>query len=98
MAADVLEREGNEVFFPKVVSGNPRNGHTDTPLFPGYLFIRCDPDTEGWPSFHSYHRVLGWLNFGGEVPSLPDDAVADLRERAASTNEVGGMWNRFRRR
>lgn len=96
IAANFLEREGHEVFLPKVMSAQPRHGHIDTPLFPGYLFIRCDPDTEGWPSFHSYHRVMGWLNFGGDVPSLPDNVVEDLKELANSTNEMGGMWNQFR--
>lgn len=96
LAAGELGREGFEVFFPRVIVAHPRLGHTDTPLFPGYLFLRCDPDADGWPVFRPAHRVLGWVRFGGEVPSLPEEFVGDLNRRLESANGGEGLWRRFR--
>ena len=96
LAAKELNRDGIEVFFPRIKTNQPRNGHYDTPLFPGYLFLRCIPDDESWPTFGPRHRILGWLKFGGEFPWLPNEEVNDLQERAASINHQGGVWRRFR--
>lgn len=95
LAADELERDGHEVFFPRVRAPRPRLGHTDMPLFPGYLFLRCDPESEGWPSFRRAHRIAGWVGFAGEVPSLPDEVVAELMERWDTINRQGGFLKRF---
>ena len=96
IAAGELARDGHEVYLPSVQGPHPRTGHTDAPLFPGYLFIRCDPHSDGWPVFRGIHRVFGWLKLGGEVPALPDDFVASLRGRIEGMNSEGGLWRRFR--
>jgi transcriptional antiterminator RfaH len=96
MAAGELGRDGFEIFFPRVLSPQPRLGHADTPLFPGYLFLRCDSEGEGWPSLRLGHRVSGWVSFGGIVPSIPDELVAELMGRVDSINATNGLWRRFR--
>lgn len=94
LAANELGQDGIEIFFPRIKTNLPRLGHRDTPLFPGYLFLRCDPE-DGWPSFRPGHRVLGMVNFGGEFPSVPDQVVDDLIERLKTVNEQGGPWQQF---
>ena len=95
LAADELARDGFEILFLRVKVIRPRVGHTDIPLFPGYLLIRCHPEAEGWPVFRPGHRVLGWVGFAGEVPSLPDEAVTELMQRVDAINGGGGLWKRF---
>jgi len=95
LAANELDRDGYEVFLPCVKVTDSRAGHMDTPIFPGYLFIRHDAETEGWPTFRAVHRVLGWVEFGDEVPWLPDEVVCDLRGRVEAINEGGGIWHQF---
>ena len=95
LAATELERDGFNIFFPIVKDPKPRKGHTDTPLFPGYLFLSCDPEGEGWPLFRPRHRIAGWVNFEGEIPSLPDEAMAELRQRLNYLNREGGLWRRY---
>ena len=95
VAAEELARDGYDVFFPRITEPSPRPGHTETPLFPGYLFLHCDPEAEGWPSFRGVHRITGWVSFGGEVPCLPDGDVAELMERLELINQQGGMLRRF---
>lgn len=95
LAAGALERDGFQVLLPCVNSPRPRAGHPDIPLFPGYLFLRFDPENDGWPTFRQLHRVSGWVTFDGVVPPVPEEAVAELTHRVESMNEGHGLWNQF---
>ena len=95
MAANRLERDGFEVYFPQVKAVLPRLPHAKIPLFPGYLFLRCDPNKEGWPRFSPAHHVSGWVNFEGVVPSLPTEVVEELMGQVEAINGGGGIWKRF---
>ena len=97
MAASELDRAGFEVLLPRAKTPNPRNGHTDIPLFPGYLFLRCDLAEEAPPIRLTAPHVSGWVSFDGVVPSLPDDFVSSLMLRLTALSEEGGLWRRFRR-
>lgn len=96
LAARELSREGYEIFLPRVRNPQPGIGYSYAPLFPGYLFLRCDPEQGRWPYFRRSHRILGWVGFGGEVPCLPDDIVAELKESTERINQDGGLRQRFR--
>lgn len=96
MAVHELERDGFEVYFPRLKSALPRPSHEDTPLFPSYLFLRCDPAIQGWPSFRPAHRVSGWLRLGDEIPSVPDEVIEGLMQGLDSINGEGGFWRRFK--
>jgi hypothetical protein len=52
IAASALRRERFELFFPRVRMPDPQVGRGDTPLFPGYLFLRHDLESEGWPEIN----------------------------------------------
>ena len=95
-AAHELGRDSFQVFFPKVKTVHPRAGHQEIPMFPGYVFLRCDPESDGWPSFRPAHRIANWVSFGGEVPWLTDEIVEDLKERSESINQEGGLWYRYK--
>ena len=96
LAAEELSRDGFETFFPQVKRPQNRNSHADTPLFPGYLFLRCELDGDRRSSFRQGHHLLGWVGFGGEVPSVPDEVVAALTNRVEALNDQGGLWRRFK--
>lgn len=97
LAADELRRDGFEVLFPRAKAPHPRTGHGDVPLFPGYLFLRCNANGEMMPSLARAAHVLGWVRFGGVVPALPDEFVEGLGRRLEAINREGGLWRRFRR-
>ena len=95
LAAGELEREGLEIFSPRVKTVRPRPDHADSPLFPGYLFVRCDLQAQGHTSVGRANHVRGWVHFGNVVPPIPDEAIAELRERVEGINGQGGLWGRF---
>lgn len=96
IAAQTLRRDGFDIFFPCVESPRPRPGRGDTPLFPGYLFVRYDVERQSWPAVGQLPGVLGWVRLGGIVPAVPDDVVEGLGRRVAQINSSGGLWTRFR--
>ena len=96
LAVSELERDEIEVFTPFVKRRHGRMGPTKSPLFPGYLFVRCDPANEGWPSFRPGQHVLGWVNFRGEVPWLPDEIISNLKLKCDEMNQEGGMWRQYK--
>ena len=96
-AAKALTRDGFQIFFPTMRSPQNRTGHTDVPMFPGYLFIRHDPETAGWPSFRPAHRVTGWVRFDGEIPSVSEGIINELVQRMAGVDPSTGLWRRFQR-
>lgn len=95
IAADGLARDGFEVFLPSVKSATPRRGHSEVPLFPGYLLLKCDPQGQGWPTFRSSHHLYGWVKFGGEIPTIPEEVVFELNRRIVNLNSGAGLWRRF---
>ena len=96
LAATSLEREGFELFFPRVLSYHPHAEYRRVPLFPGYLFVRYGA-ANGWLApVHQLPGVSGWVRFDGVAPSVPDEVVARLAGRVAELNQGGGLWMRFR--
>lgn len=95
LAAGELDRVGIEHYAPLVKRPQAGACTADSPLFPGYLFLRCDPEAESWPSFHQAQYIAGWVNFRGEIPSLPDEVIANLKRRCDEINQEGGIWKRY---
>ena len=95
LAEGELRRDGFEVLLPRAKSPNPRTGHQDLPLFPGYLFLRCDATGVEMPSLGQAAHVLGWVRFGDVAPSLPDGFVELLLVTLEDINQEGGLWRRF---
>ena len=95
LAEAELDLAGIQVFCPRVKATQPRAGQPYTPLFPGYLFIRCKPEAQGWPSFRQAHRITGYVRFGDEIPSIPDDVIVRLKDYCETTIHDGGRWERF---
>ena len=97
VAARALRREGYEHLFPRVVAPQRRFGRPETPLFPGYLFVRWDVDGGLWPPIARLPGILGLLRFEGILPPVPDEIMGELARRVESINERGGLWTRFKR-
>lgn len=95
MAASALSREGFELFFPEVDIFS-RIQPKRVPMFPGYLFLRCDILGHDLPVISRLPGVFGWLRLGGDTSHVPDDVMRELRSRIESFHVSGGMWERFK--
>lgn len=95
LAASALERSGFSLFFPIIKKPRKTEGYYETPLFPGYLFVAPNDDQDGLPPIHRITGLAGWVEFDGEVPSVPDSIVEELRVRLENMNDTGGYWNRY---
>lgn len=96
IAASALRREQFELFFPRVTTPEPQSSREDMPLFPGYLFLRHDLESEDSPEITRLPGVLGWVRFDGVVPSIPDEIISYLSRRVDEINSTGGLWTRFK--
>ena len=90
-----LETAGVEVFMPCVQTLPIRPGHQDTPLFPGYIFVHYDLENQGTGFLRRCPDLLGLVQFGGEVPAIPDEVIDYVAERANAINGTGGLWHSF---
>ena len=91
-----LESEGIETFLPCVNTPTPRRGHDDGPLFPGYLFVRCDLEEQGSQWLRGTATLVGLVRFDGVPAALPDEVITELTERVEAIDQSGGHWRRFR--
>ena len=95
LAASELNGVDIEVFSPLVKTRHVGDGLMAGPLFPGYIFIRLDPESEGWPSFRFGQHALGLVSFNGELPWVADEVIAELKQRCDRINQEGGIWKRY---
>ena len=95
LAANIMERNGYDLYFPRVQAPITRIRGNDIPMFPGYLFIRLNGDVQYPPSVSHLDGVLGWVQFGGVVPFVSDVVISELRQRITKINKQGGYWRRY---
>lgn len=87
--------DGYEIFSPTLDYPTGNLKATGSPLFPGYLFIRCDPESDGWPSFRPAHQVIGWVKFAGSIPIVPDSIIEQLLGRGGNSGPL--LWEKFKK-
>jgi transcriptional antiterminator RfaH len=95
LAADALSRSGFEVFSPQIKALSSRIENGGEPLFPGYLFLRCDLEFDSLPPFQTSHRLLGWVRFGNDIAWVSDQVVDEIRKRLELIDHEGGLRRRF---
>jgi transcriptional antiterminator RfaH len=96
LAASAMERERMKLFFPRVSVPAGEQQRKTVPLFPGYLFIKCDIDSCALPVVSCFPGVLGWVRFNRYAPHVSDEAIIELRDRVETIHGSGGLWQRFK--
>ena len=82
LAQSNLERQGYGVYLPKVRLLQRRRGRQEAvvePLFPRYLFIHLDTQSDNWGPIRSTFGVASLVRFGAEPAQVPDELVAHLK-------------------
>ena len=84
MARIHLERQRFDVYLPLVQQNRRRLGkriEVIEALFPRYLFIQLDQETDNWAPIRSTVGVSALVRFGFRPAHVPDELVAFLRTR-----------------
>ncbi len=82
LAVANIERQGFECYCPKVMTVRRHARKTTTvlrPFFPGYLFVRIDPDCDQWRPIVYSRGVRAVVMFSDRLSPVPDEFVADLK-------------------
>ena len=79
-----LERQGFESFLP--YHGSTRRLRRqfktqNTPLFPGYIFVRFDPQRGHWRKINSTQGITRLVQFGAAPEPVPNTLVEQLMAR-----------------
>lgn len=84
VARENLARQGYETYLPCMRDVRRRQGKRVTliaPMFPRYLFIHLNRETDNWAPIRSTLGVVSIVRFGRAAARVPDDLLAMLRSR-----------------
>jgi len=84
VAQQHLGRQGYEVYLPRVRQVRRRRGRrvaTIEAMFPRYLFVWLDSNSDNWSPIRSTRGVVSIVRFGQEPGRVPDEFIGYLRGR-----------------
>jgi len=84
LAKENLERQGYQSYLPLIRNPRRRLGRRVIriePMFPRYLFIRLDTETDNWAPIRSTVGVSKLVRFGMHPSPVPDELIEYLRSR-----------------
>jgi transcriptional antiterminator RfaH len=86
----MLDQRGVEIYLPTLPSQRRATGRSavNEPLFPGYLFVRLDLDTDDWLGVRSAPGIGYFLGCGDAPSELPDDLIEAIRLRVDRNGAV----------
>lgn len=79
--ATSLLKERIENYLPTLSVTSTGYARKEIPLFPGYLFVKCDKDSDLCSDFRLIHKVVGWVKLGDFIPVIPEGEMSQLRQR-----------------
>jgi transcriptional antiterminator RfaH len=84
VARENLARQGYEIYLPFMRDVRRRQGKRVSliaPMFPRYLFIHLNRETDNWAPIRSTLGVVSVVRFGRTAARVPDDLLVMLRSR-----------------
>lgn len=89
---ELLQTQPGMVFFPtvRVKPVNPRAAPI-RPYFPGYLFVQADLEEAGLHVYSWLPGTRGLVSFGDIPAVVPDNMIAELRQRLRQIEADGGL-------
>lgn len=88
LAKENLERQGYTTYLPLLRTPRKRLGRRIIriePMFPRYLFIFLDTETDNWAPIRSTVGVNTLVRFGMTPSPVPDDLIELLKQREDSS-------------
>jgi len=86
-----LENQNFHVYCPYALIRNKNEV-----LFPGYIFIQLDKDTQNWSPIRSTKGVLHFIRFGLSYAKIPDNIIEFIKTNELNTAEKLKNINKFK--
>ena len=86
-----LENQNFHVYCPYALIRNKNEV-----LFPGYIFIQLDKDTQNWSPIRSTKGVLHFVRFGLSYAKIPDNIIEFIKTNELNTAEKLKNINKFK--
>ena len=86
-----LENQNFHVYCPYALIRNKNEV-----LFPGYIFIQLDKDTQNWSPIRSTKGVLYFVRFGLSYAKIPDNIIEFIKTNELNTVEKLKNINKFK--
>jgi len=86
-----LENQNFHVYYPYTLISNKK-----VALFPGYIFIQLDKDTQNWSPIRSTKGVLHFVRFGLNYAKIPDNIIVFIKTNQLNTAEKLKNINKFK--
>ena len=86
-----LENQNFHVYCPHALISNK-----NVALFPGYIFIQLDKDTQNWSPIRSTKGVLHFIRFGLSYAKIPDNIIEFIKTNELNTAEKLKNINKFK--
>ncbi len=90
-AVEQLQRQGFDIFFPKVRSRRRIRGQWQDvvePMFPRYLFLQAVLGQDDLRPVRSTRGVMGLVRFGGQLRPVPKTVMVELRRLCPDSDGV----------
>ena len=91
-----LQRQGFETFLPMHEVTRRTVVKFETvirPLFAGYMFVDCNPDTAPWRQINSTYGVSRMLSLAEGPKPMPEALIAGLRARCDNVGKLEPLEN-----
>jgi transcriptional antiterminator RfaH len=85
-----LENQNFHVYCPYALMRNKNEV-----LFPGYIFIQLDNDTQDWSPIRSTKGVSHLIRFGLSFAKIPDNIIEFIKTNELNTSEKLKNINKF---
>ena len=96
MAVRNLQRQGFETFLP-IHEGTRRTvvkfKTVIRPLFAGYMFVACDPETAPWRQINSTYGISRMISTADGPKPMPEALISGLRARCDNVGKVVPLEN-----
>ena len=86
-----LENQNFHVYCPHALIINK-----EVALFPGYIFIQLDKDTQNWSPIRSTKGVQHFVRFGLNFARIPDNIIEFIKTNELNTAEKLSNINKFK--
>ena len=83
MAAEQIANQAFEIYLPRISMKKRRRGKWQEviePLFPRYLFMRFDPESDNVAPIRSTKGITGLVKFGPHLAPVSDALIDSIRQ------------------